>query len=193
MKTVAPAYHCDLEEFERIQPGQWSPPRSCSLQRHILLFWIINFGCGTIFLLAWRQVAWNDAWRKIERSSRDLNAEWVCLKKPARVLYRMLRMRPRCALQVLEWTLVRKLHGVTTIYIYIHNVFHWFILQQISKNSQFLHSAPQSYNQPCTCKHFQEKVRRMLQSNITTVCFRRQSCCGFSPEQVGDIMLTQPT
>lgn len=123
MKTVAPAYHCDLEEFERIQPGQWSPPRSCSLQRHILLFWIINFGCGTIFLLAWRQVAWNDAWRKIERSSRDLNAEWVCLKKPARVLYRMLRMRPRCALQVLEWTLVRKLHGVTTIYIYIYTMF----------------------------------------------------------------------
>lgn len=47
---------------------------------------------------------------------------WVCLKKPARVLYRMLRMRPRCALHLLEWTPVRERHRVT----FLHDTYTMF-------------------------------------------------------------------
>lgn len=80
----------------------WLSMSHCTLVTFFFLLWLINF-------LAWRQVVRNDAWRKIEQSTWDLNAEWVCLKKPARVLYKMPRMRPYYTLYLVWVDCVKKL------------------------------------------------------------------------------------
>lgn len=98
-------------------------------------------------------MVWNDAWRKIEQSTWDLNAEWVCLKKPAWVLYETPRMRPYCTLYLVSRA-VSCTVSLRNLLHYTFKVFYWLLLQQINQFSKFIFSVPQSYKQPNAYSHF---------------------------------------